>query len=59
MIAVFMTDDRERSLNWPQHLAPDFVYISPSAVVEGAEGLSDAFSHYRQDTRRRTTLRRT
>jgi hypothetical protein len=42
-----------------EHLASDFVCISSQTVVEGAERLSEAFSRFRQDEQRPTTLRRT
>jgi hypothetical protein len=57
--AVFIDDDRERVEKLSEHLAPDFVYVSPQAVVEGAEGLSEAFSRFRQDEQLPATLRRT
>jgi len=50
MIAVFIADERERLQRMHEQLADDFVYISPAAVVEGAEGLSDAFGHYRHES---------
>jgi hypothetical protein len=59
MAAVFIDDDRERLEEWAEHLAPDFVYISPQTVVEGAEGLSEAFSRFRQDEELPADLRRT
>ena len=59
MIAVFIPDDRERVEKIAQELAPDFVYVSPRAVVDGAEGLSDAFARYRHEAWRHTALRRT
>jgi hypothetical protein len=59
MAAVFIDDDRERVEKLSEHLAPDFVYISPQAVVEGAEGLSEAFSGFRHDEQLPATLRRT
>jgi len=59
MAAVFIDDDRERVEKLSEHLAPDFVYVSPQAVVEGAEGLSEAFSRFRQDEQLPATLRRT
>jgi hypothetical protein len=49
MAAVFIGDDRERIERLSAQLAPGFVYISPRAVVDGPDGLSDAFSHYRSD----------
>jgi hypothetical protein len=59
MVAVFINDDRERLEKVAEHVAPDFVYISPQTVVEGAEGLGEAFSRFRHDTRHPTSLRRT
>jgi hypothetical protein len=59
MAAVFLPDDRERLEQLRAHLSPDFVYISPGAVFDGAEGLSEAFSHYRHDAWRHAALRRT
>ncbi len=56
---VFILDERERIPKLAEHLAPDFVFVSPSAVVEGAQGLSDAYSTYRHDEWLRVTLRRT
>jgi hypothetical protein len=47
MMAVFVADDHERLRRLNEHLDADFVYISPAAVVDGAQGLSDAFGHYR------------
>jgi hypothetical protein len=59
MVAVFIDDDGERLEKLAEHLAPDFVYISPQIVVEGAEGLSEAFSRFRQDARLPAALGRT
>jgi hypothetical protein len=59
MAAVFIDDDRECLEKLAEHLAPDFVYISPQTVVEGAEGLSEAFSRFRQDEQPLAALRRT
>jgi hypothetical protein len=59
MAAVFIDVDRERLEKLAGHLAPDFVYISPQTVVEGAEGLSEAFSRFRQDEQRPAALHRT
>jgi hypothetical protein len=59
MEAVFVTDDRERLARLADHLAPDFVYVSPEAVFDGAQGLSDAFAPYRREPGRGTRLRRT
>jgi hypothetical protein len=57
MAAVLIDVDRERLKKLAGHLAPDFVYISPQTVVESAEGLSEAFSRFRQDEQRPATLR--
>ena len=59
MAAVFIDDDRERLEKLADHLGPDFVYISPQTVVEGAEGLSEAFRRFRQDEQLPAALRRT
>ena len=42
-----------------RHVAPDLVYVSPEAVFEGPQGLSDAFSRYRSEGWWQTGLRRT
>jgi hypothetical protein len=59
MAAVFIDNDRERVEKLSEHPAPDFVHISPQTVVEGAEGLSEALSRFRQDEQLPATLRRT
>ena len=59
MAAVFDPDDRERLTRLADHLAPDFVYVSPDAVFGGAAGLSEAFARYRRESWRDTVLRRT
>jgi hypothetical protein len=59
MAAVFVADEGERMEALRRHLAPDFVYVSPEAVYEGPEGLSDAFSRYRGEAWWQTGLRRT
>lgn len=59
MAALFVTDERERMERLEEHLAFDFVYVSPSAVIDGPLGLSDAFVHYRHDDWRHASLRRT
>jgi hypothetical protein len=59
MEAVFVADDRDRLARLAEHLAPDFVYVSPEAVFDGAEGLSEAFARYRRESWRKTRLRRT
>jgi hypothetical protein len=59
MAGVFVQSDTERMAQLAPQLAPDFVFVSPSAVFDGAQGLSDAFSHYRHEARLNTALRRT
>ena len=59
MVAVFIRDERDRMQRLAEHLAPDFVYINPGAVVEEAQGLSDAFSRFRHDEWPLTVLQRT
>jgi hypothetical protein len=58
MAGVFVVDDDERMESLAAHVAPDFVSVSPDAVFEGPQGLSDAFTRYRNE-RRWTCLRRT
>jgi hypothetical protein len=59
MVAVFIFSDRERLEKLAENMAPDFVSISPQTVVEGPDGLSEAFSHFRHDARHPTILHRT
>jgi hypothetical protein len=59
MAAVFLPDDRLRLDRLSADLAPDFKFITPTAVFDGAEGLSDAFAHFRHDAWRNPSLRRT
>jgi hypothetical protein len=59
MAAVFISEQDERLEKLAEHLAPDFVYISPQTVVDGVEGFSEAFQRFRHDPPRPTTLRRT
>jgi hypothetical protein len=59
MIAVLLPDDRERMPLLAEHLAPDFVYVHPTAVAEGAEGLSDVYRQFRHDQWLHFSLRRT
>jgi hypothetical protein len=58
MAAVFELDDALRLSHLKGDLATDFVFVTPSAVVDSAEGLSDVFSHYRHDAWRHASLRR-
>jgi hypothetical protein len=58
MLDVFVRDDGERISRLEDHLASDFVFVSPTAVVEGAQGLSDAYSTYRHDEWLQVALRR-
>jgi len=58
MMAVLIADERERIERLAEHLAPDFVFVNPRAVFEGAQGLSDAYSRFRHDGRLRASLRR-
>ena len=59
MAAVFVADEGERMEALTRHVAPDFVYVSPEAVFEGPQGLSDAFIRYRNEAWWQTGLRRT
>jgi hypothetical protein len=59
MVAVFVADEAERMQALTRHVAPDLIYVSPEAVFEGPQGLSDAFSRYRNEAWWQTGLRRT
>jgi hypothetical protein len=59
MEAVLVADGHDRVTRIAEHVAPDFVYVSPEAVFDGAEGLSEAFARFRHDAWRDTRLRRT
>jgi hypothetical protein len=59
MAAVFIRDDGERIAQLSPHLTEDFVFVTPRAVFDAAEGLSEAFGHYRHDDWLGTSLRRT
>jgi hypothetical protein len=59
MAAVFVSDEDERLEALSRHVAPDFVYVTPEAVFEGTDGLSDAFARYRKEGWGKTGLRRT
>jgi hypothetical protein len=59
MAAVFVVDESRRMEALTRHVAADLVYVSPEAVFEGAQGLSDAFSRYRGEDWWQTGLRRT
>jgi hypothetical protein len=59
MTAVFVADEHDRMEALRRHVAADVVYVSPEAVYEGPQGLSDAFSRYRSEAQWQTRLRRT
>ena len=59
MTSVLLTNDEERLGALAAHLAPDVVYVSPWAVVDGPAGLSDAFERLRRADREPASLRRT
>jgi hypothetical protein len=59
MLGVFVVDDHERMESLSRHVAADFVYVTPEAIFEGPEGLSDAFARYRHEGWWQTGLRRT
>jgi hypothetical protein len=59
MAAVFVPEDAHRLAQLRDHVAADFVYVGPSAVFDGAEGLSEAFSRFRHDAWLHASLRRT
>ena len=59
MVDVLVGDERERMDGLRARLSPDFVYVGPDAVFDGAEGLSEAFARYRHDRGLAASLRRT
>lgn len=59
MAAVFVRDDGERMDQLSPHLGQNFVFVTPSAVFDAAEGLGEAFARYRHDEWLGTALRRT
>jgi hypothetical protein len=58
MGAVFLPDPADRLARLGEDLAPDFVYVGPDGVFDGADGLSEAFARYRHEEWRHTALRR-
>jgi len=59
MLDVLVPDEHERIPRLAEHLAPDFVFVSPTAVYEGARGLSEAYTTYRHDHWLQVVVRRT
>jgi hypothetical protein len=59
MVDVLVADERERLDGLRSRLSPDFVYVGPDAVFDGADGLSEAFARYRHDRSLTAVLRRT
>jgi hypothetical protein len=58
MRAVMVRPDVARLAQITAQVTDDFVYITPGGVFDGVEGLSDAYSRYRHDSRP-VVLRRT
>lgn len=59
MVAVLISDRDERLHAIASQVTADFVYMSPQTVVDGAEGISDAFARFRHDVPSTTLIRRT
>jgi hypothetical protein len=59
MTSVVLPDDGARLDALAAHLAPDVVYVSPRAVVDGPAGVSEAFERLRRADRQPASLRRT
>ena len=59
MTSVMLPDDEARLEALAAHLAPDVVYVSPWAVVDGPAGVSEAFDRLRRADRQPASLRRT
>jgi hypothetical protein len=58
MTAVVMAVPEARVTALAAHVAPDVVYVSPSAVFDGPAGLSEAFERLRRPDRQPAALRR-
>jgi hypothetical protein len=59
MTSVVVPDAQTRLDALRAHVAPDIVYVSPWAVFDGPEGLSEAFERLRRSDRQPASLRRT
>jgi hypothetical protein len=59
MSAVVLSDRQERLDGVAAQVATDVVYVSPSAVFDGAGGLGEAFERLRSPGRQPAALRRT
>jgi hypothetical protein len=58
MAAAVLTDAEARLESVGAHVAPDVVYVSPEAVFDGPDGLSEAFERLRRGDRQPAALRR-
>lgn len=58
MTSVVRADQDARLEGLAAHVAPDIVYVSPSAVFDGPAGLSEAFERLRHADRQPAALRR-
>jgi hypothetical protein len=59
MTSIVLADAETRLDAVRTHVAPDVVYVSPRAVFDGPEGLSEAFERLRRSDRQPASLRRT
>ena len=59
MTSVLLADDEARLEALAAHLAPDVVYVSPWAVVDGPRGVGEAFERLRRPDRQPASLHRT
>ncbi len=59
MAAAILADAEARLEGLGAHVAPDVVYVSPEAVFDGPDGLSEAFERLRRGDRQPAVLRRT
>jgi hypothetical protein len=59
MTSVLVPDDEARLDALAAHVAPDVVYVSPSAVFDGPAGLGEAFERLRRADRQPASLQRT
>jgi hypothetical protein len=59
MVDALAADEDEGLDGLRARLSPDFVYVGPDAVFDGADGLSEAFARYRHDRGLAAVVRRT
>jgi hypothetical protein len=59
MIDVLVEDERQRLVGLRACRSPDFVYVRPDGVLDGADRLCKTFARYRHDRSLASSARRT